>query len=352
MTKAGSRLESAINERWYAESPGWLWLLWPFELLYAGITALRRALYRQAWLKSESLPVPVVVVGNIVAGGSGKTPVTIALARMLVRAGYRPGIVSRGYGRQSREQHVVGSNSTPQDAGDEPLLLFREAQVPVVVGRDRVAAAKEAIRQGCDLILADDGLQHYRLARDVEVAIIPGQRGHGNGHLLPLGPLREPVRRLKRAQFQIVVNGRAPDGAFQVQGEIGLLNALDRQCRDDEATISLWDLRGQKVLAIAAIAHPEMFFKALRVAGLKTEERRFPDHHRFSEGDFDKADDRPIVMTTKDAVKCGFLSGRKAYALEYTVSIPEEFQRQLLHTIADCADSRSRKSNINPKNYD
>lgn len=338
MAKSHGGFETAISKRWYSDNPGWLWLLLPLECLYAGITALRRFLYRIHALKSPALAVPVVVVGNIVAGGSGKTPVTIALAKMLVKAGYKPGIVSRGYGRQSTEQHVVGPQSRPEQAGDEPLLLHRESGVPVIVDRNRVAAAQELIRAGCDLILADDGLQHYRLKRDIEIAIIPGQRRNGNGHLLPVGPLREPKRRLQQAHFRIVVNGRASAGEYGVQGEIGLLQRVGavNEAAREKAELSLWDLRGQEVLAVAAIAHPEMFFKALNIAGLKIEERRFPDHHRFSKSDFNDAGSRPIIMTTKDAVKCDFLGGLSAYALEYTVVIPENLQSALLQKIDAC----------------
>ncbi|MEE4163274.1 MAG: tetraacyldisaccharide 4'-kinase, partial [Woeseiaceae bacterium] len=197
-----------LQRAWYERAPGYR-LLIPLSLVYAAVISLRRALYRLGIFGSERLPVPVVVVGNIVAGGAGKTPVTLFLAEALSAAGFRPGIVSRGYGRaDDRRLVAVTATSRAADVGDEPLLLARRSGCPVVVGRDRVAAGRMLVEQGVDVVIADDGLQHYRLERDAEICVVDGSRLLGNGWLLPAGPLREPRARLGRVDM-ILLNGGA-----------------------------------------------------------------------------------------------------------------------------------------------
>lgn len=329
-------LEREITARWYARSPGWLWVLLPLEGLFRCVVALRRALYRAGWWRGEKLPVPVVVVGNIVAGGAGKTPITAALARLLQARGYRPGVVSRGYGRSSDATLRVEATSRADEVGDEPLLLHRETGVPVAVSRRRIDAARLLVNEGCDVLLADDGLQHYALARDIEIGVIPGARREGNGHLLPVGPLREPRRRLQDCHFRLVANGSAREGdeagEFAVQGEAGALRNLH-----DGTLRPLADLHGVEVLAVAAIAHPEPFFQTLAAAGLKLETRRFKDHHRLTRTDLDDLRSRPLLMTTKDAVKCALPAGREAYALEYTVHLPTNFAELFIAHVAAAA---------------
>ncbi len=325
-------LEREITARWYACSPGWLWALFPLEVLFRGVAHCRRALYAAGWLRSETLPVPVVVVGNIVAGGAGKTPITAALTRLLKAQGYRPGVMSRGYGRSSERATLVTISSQPEDVGDEPLLLLHETGVPVAVARRRVEAAQILIAAGCDVLLADDGLQHYALARDIEIAVIPGARREGNGHLLPLGPLREPRSRLQRCDFRLVANGKAEAGEIAVYGKTGALRNLH-----DGSLRPLAELRGVEVLAVAAIAHPEPFYRALEEAGLQVETRRFKDHHRLTAADLQDTRARPLVMTTKDAVKCRLPAGREAYALEYTVHLPTHFAELFVAQVAAVA---------------
>jgi len=197
-----------LQRAWYERAPGYR-LLIPLSLLYAAVISLRRTLYRLGILHSERLPVPVVVVGNIVAGGAGKTPVTLFLARALSAAGFHPGIVSRGYGREDDRRLVaVTATSRATDVGDEPLLLARRSGCPVVVGRDRVAAGRMLVEHGVDVVIADDGLQHYRLERDAEVCVVDGSRLLGNGWLLPAGPLREPRGRLGSVDM-VLLNGGA-----------------------------------------------------------------------------------------------------------------------------------------------
>jgi len=238
----------------------------------------------------------VVVVGNIVAGGAGKTPLTLWLAQRLRAAGRRPGIVSRGYGRAGEEIRKVGAGMTASEAGDEPLLLARRAGCPVFVGADRVAAARALLAEHpeCDLVLCDDGLQHVRLARDVEFAVFDG-RGAGNGWLLPAGPLREPVPALPA--FALLVHGRAAaPGEIALHLQLGELRSLDGRRR-----LPLAAFAGRRVRAVAGIGDPERFFAALRAHGLEVEPQPFPDHHAYRAADFAALQGLPLLMTGKDA---------------------------------------------------
>nr|MBV6630818.1 tetraacyldisaccharide 4'-kinase [Oceanococcus sp. HetDA_MAG_MS8] len=314
-----SFIESQINQRWYARQPGWLWLFWPLEWIYAAVVVLRRKAYQQGWLNSKRCEVPVVVVGNIVAGGAGKTPVIIALAKALRDRGWNVGVVSRGYGRRTRGLLWVGAQSTAAEVGDEPLLIAQQTACSVVVAEERYAAAQELEKAGCNLILADDGLQHYALARDVEIVVTPAARGDGNGHLLPVGPLREPAWRREQAHLQLSVGDQpAQTGSmWTLQPKPGDLIRLG-----DARRVPLATFQGQDVFAVAAIGHPQGFFSALDHAGLKGPRKAFADHHQFTVEDFSAAANRPILMTAKDAVKCRFLHGREAYSLEYFVTLP------------------------------
>lgn len=321
MSAGRPALEAWLNQRWYGRQPGWLWILWPLEWLFAAVVACRRALWQKRGYRPGGRAVPVLVVGNIVAGGAGKTPFVIALVQALQARGYTPGVLSRGHGRSAEEACLVQAQSRPEEVGDEPLLIHQDTGCAVAVARRRVEAAPLLEAQGCDLLIADDGLQHYPLPRDLEIGLIPGRRRHGNGHLLPLGPLREPVERLRSCDFLICIDGPA-DGAdsteeWAVSSRVGALRALHAQARRPLA-----ELAGQPVLAVAAIAHPEPFFAALRAAGLQVETRRFADHHALSPEDLEDPLQRPLIMTAKDAVKCAFLGPREAYSLEYTLELP------------------------------
>lgn len=310
-------LQAWVLARWYGAGPGLLWLLAPLEWLYAAVVAARRAWWRSRWARPQRLPRPVVVVGNIVAGGAGKTPLIAALAQDLAARGWRPGIVSRGYGRREDAPRRVDAAGRAADFGDEPLLLARQTGLPVAVGRDRPAAARLLLEAGCDLVLADDGLQHYRLARDIEIGVVPGRRGQGNGHLLPLGPLREPAARLAQCDYRVHTGvATAPAGDYAAPGRSGALHPLD-----GGAPRALSTLAGQEVEAVAAIADPGPFFATLDAAGLRGPRRRYPDHHAFGPADF-AAGRLPLLMTAKDAVKCDFLQGREAYSLDYLLIPP------------------------------
>lgn len=255
---------------------------------------------RDAGIEPVRLPAPIVVVGNFTAGGTGKTPLVIAIARWLQVRGRSPAVLSRGHGRTSRESLQVRADTPPAECGDEPKLVFEQAGVPVFVDADRVAAGRAAIAAGARVLLCDDGLQHRRLARDVEIEVVDGARGYGNGLLLPAGPLREAPR----ACDLRVLNGeaiadvaRAGDWAMRL--EPGPVHALDAVA----PSRTLADFDGQTVHAVAAIGHPARFFDMLSAHGLVVVPRAFPDHHAFARADFEGIG-RPLLMTAKDAVKC------------------------------------------------
>lgn len=293
--------ERWLQRQWYRFGLAQLMLL-PLSWLFGGLAALRRLCYRRKLLSSYRLPVPVIVVGNISIGGTGKTPLVLWLAENLQQQGYRPGIVSRGYGGDAATVAAVGADSDTALVGDEPVLLARRSACPVWVGRDRVAAARAllAANPQCNLIISDDGLQHYRLQRDIEIAVVDGERGLGNGHLLPAGPLREGRRRLKSVDA-IVING----GRTGVSGYTMRLEARSfRNLRDPARMLKAADLNGKSVCAIAGIGNPARFFQQLRDMGLKFEPHAFPDHHAFQPADLQSLGAEAILMTEKDAVKC------------------------------------------------
>ena len=285
-------------------------LLLPFSLLFIVLAGFRRALYRVGLLPRERLPVPVVVVGNITVGGTGKTPLVIYLARALRGLGRHPGIVSRGYGGGTAKAVEVTPGSDPAMVGDEPLLLARRSTCPVFVGRNRAAAGRSLLARypQCDVIIADDGLQHYRLARDVEIAMFD-ERGLMNGWALPAGPLREPVSRLAQVDA-VVLNGIAvppaptldrPVIAMRLAG--GSFHRLD----DSLMTCCAADLAGKKLHAVAGIGSPRRFFDQLTGMGLSFAEHAFADHHGYRVDDLAFAGDA-ILTTEKDAVKLARLS--------------------------------------------
>jgi tetraacyldisaccharide 4'-kinase len=293
----------AIADRfWYRIRPAHL-LLFPLSLLFGAGAAGRRALYALGWLKRERLPVPVIVVGNITVGGTGKTPLVVWLAQCLTEAGLHPGIITRGYGGSEAIQ-AVPPDADPARAGDEPVLLARRSRCPVWAGRARAAAGRALLQRHpeVDVIISDDGLQHYRLAREIEVAVVDGERPFGNGMLLPAGPLREPRRRLRTVDA-VVVNaghGTPVPGAFGMR----LRGELFVNLREPARMRLAREFAGMRVHALAGIGNPQRFFGTLVDLGMQFSAHAFPDHYAFVPKDLAFPGAEAVVMTEKDAVKC------------------------------------------------
>ncbi|NJD25109.1 MAG: tetraacyldisaccharide 4'-kinase [Betaproteobacteria bacterium] len=304
-------------------------LLLPFSGLF-GLAAARN---RRT--QGQRLPVPVIVIGNLTVGGAGKTPLAIALAAALVARGWRPGIVSRGYGGDNARPRPVDAAATAAAVGDEPLLIARRTGCPVYVGRDRVGAGRALLagHPEVDVLLCDDGLQHYRLARDVEVAVFDG-RGAGNGCLLPAGPLREPLARL--AAVDAVICHDSPPlavppavPAFAMRLRPGDFYRLG----DPEQTCVAAALAGRELHALAGIGDPERFFRTLEGMGLAIVRHPFPDHHAYAAADLAVADTGVLLMTEKDAVKCAGLTTGEAWVLPVEAELPPAFIELVLEKI-------------------
>ncbi|PXW24239.1 tetraacyldisaccharide 4'-kinase [Paraburkholderia caballeronis] len=304
MSGALSRIEARLTQEWRRRGP-LAWALTPLAAVFGAVTAARRAAYEVGWLKSVRVPAPVVVVGNVTVGGTGKTPTVIALVEALRAAGFTPGVVSRGYGAKVERPTPVTPATPPRVAGDEPLLIARRTGVPVWVSPDRVAAAQTlcAAHPDVDVIVSDDGLQHYRLARDVELVVFDHRLG-GNGFLLPAGPLREPLSRHRDATlinnpFERTLPAWPNTFALRVEsGDAWHLSnpALRRP---------LAQFASQRVVAAAGIGAPERFFAMLRAAGLAPQTLALPDHYAFATNPFTDVVADAILITEKDAVKLG-----------------------------------------------
>ena len=291
---------SWLQRRWYSQTQAPPLLLQPLAALYGRIAESRR---RKLEVARTPLAAPVIIVGNISVGGTGKTPFVIWLVEHLRESGWRPGVISRGYGGHAEHYPLrVTANTDASLCGDEPLLIALRSGAPLAVDPDRVAAAQFLIDSGdVDVLIADDGLQHYRLSRQLEFCVVDGARGLGNGALMPAGPLRESPARLSSVDL-VVVNGAGFDGGkksvrFDLQAE-RLRNLLDGSQR------ALTDFAGQSVHAIAGIGNPERFFTSLESAGLKLQRHAFADHHRYRRDELAFGDALPVLMTEKDAVKC------------------------------------------------
>jgi len=290
-----------LQRQWYRLGI-WHVLLVPLSWLFWLLSSLRRLAYRLRIFKTIHLPVPIIVIGNITVGGTGKTPLVIWLAEQLRQAGWQPGVISRGYGGENAIPMAVSGNSDPSVAGDEPVMIAARTRMPVWVGRDRAAtgAAMLAAHPECNVIVSDDGLQHYRLARDVEIVVIDGERRFGNGRLLPAGPLREPVGRLQCVDA-VVCNGSSPGDGFI---EMFLEPQAFRNLLDSSRSMPASEFAGKRLMALAGIGNPGRFFSQLKGMGLHFEERPFPDHHAYTREDLQTGAVDAILMTEKDAVKC------------------------------------------------
>lgn len=321
------RALKSLDRYWYSDRPV-VWLLIPVSWLFRLVVAARRLAYRTGILRTRRLPIPVIVVGNITVGGSGKTPLVAWLANLLREHGYQPGLVSRGYGGKAAHwPQQVRSDSDPVTVGDEAVLLASRTRCPMAVGPDRAGAAKALLEhRRCDVIVSDDGLQHYALGRDIEIAVVDGVRRLGNGHMLPAGPLREPKRRLRRVDF-VVATGGGGHGEYGMK----LRPALPRRVGGDDEAVSWQAFAGRTVHAVAGIGHPSRFFAALRKQGLDIVEHPFPDHHGFSREDlrFAKSDEA-ILMTEKDAVKCRHFENANLWYVPVVAELDPRFGERLL----------------------
>lgn len=302
--------------------------------LYGAAIGMRAVLYRAGVLRRRRARIPVVVVGNLTAGGTGKTPLTIAIVERLRAAGWQPGVASRGYGRSDAAQALwVDAKSDPDVAGDEPVLIARRSAAKVRVDRDRVRAANALADAGCDIVVCDDGLQHYRLARDIEIEVIDGVRRYGNGRLLPAGPLREPAERGKDCDFRVVNQPGSGDGE-QRFGEWPMRLSCDVALPlvgGRPRPLSLF--AGQRVHAVAGIGHPERFFAMLRELGIAVVPHAFADHHRYVVEDFRFGSELPVLMTEKDAVKFSAFANELSYSVPIRAELPEAFWIALQHRL-------------------
>ncbi len=314
-----------LEGAWY-RGDRWLWLLRPVEVLFRTLVFLRRSLYRGGLLSVYRAGKPVVVVGNITVGGTGKTPVIVALVEALQAAGLRPGVVSRGYGATAgRFPHRVGDGSTAADCGDEPLLIYRRTGCPCVVDPDRPAAVRALLaEEPVDLVLSDDGLQHYALGRDLEIAVVDAGVGLGNGFCLPAGPLREPPARLRQIDYVVYRGGQDPASAVRYRPEalVSLASGATRPLSPQGLAATVY--------AVAGIGRPQPFFDTLSAAGFRVLPRVFPDHHGYDAGDFAGLGDRPVIMTEKDAVKCAGIAGDNAWYLRISAELPSRLSEAVI----------------------
>lgn len=331
-----------LQTYWYQDRLHPLLLpLLPLSAAFGLVTRLRRWSYRCGLNKARHFALPIIVVGNISVGGTGKTPLVIALAKHFKEQGKNPGIALRGVGGQEHLRPIrVKSDSNPFEAGDEAALIAKNTSCPVIACVDRPAAVEALQQAGCDLVLCDDGLQHYRLARKVEIAVVDGSRYFGNGRLLPAGPLREPLARLREVDF-IVVN-EPEKGVSQLAGEKqrpfsmrlipGGFQAV-HQAAEHRAPDSF---RGQKAHAVAGIGNPQRFFESLTRLGVDFIPHRFPDHHPFQDSDLNFSDTLPVLMTEKDAIKCKTLTfADSAKARQWYLRVEAELSPEFKQALAD-----------------
>jgi tetraacyldisaccharide 4'-kinase len=314
-----------LDRLWYGNYPLSILLL-PLSWLYAGYISLRRFAYMAGALPVQKVKVPVIVVGNITVGGTGKTPLIIWLGDYLIQKGLKPGFISRGYGGRSKKwPQQVRADSNPSLVGDEPVLIAQRSCCPVAVSPNRYIAAMELLAHtDCDILLCDDGLQHLNLYRDIEIAVIDGDRRFGNGRCLPAGPLREGIGQLDKVDL-VVANGKAGKNEFLMEYiQTGIVSL-----QDDNEFLDIEDLRGKDVHAVAGIGNPQRYFSYLRSMGIRVIKHEFPDHYDFESKDLNFNDELAIVMTEKDAVKCRQFEINNCWFLKIDVEMGSTFEHRL-----------------------
>ncbi|MDR9435542.1 MAG: tetraacyldisaccharide 4'-kinase [Thiohalophilus sp.] len=322
-------LQQNLQKIWESRSVAAVLLL-PLSGLFCLLVWLRRYAYRKRVFSSTRISVPVIVVGNITTGGTGKTPLVIAVVNILKQAGFNPGIISRGYGgKASSWPQQVRPDADPVMVGDEPVIIARRTGCPMAVGPNRVEAVRALLtHHDCDIVVSDDGLQHYALERDVEVVVVDGMRRFGNGWCLPAGPLREPVARLDEADL-IVSNGSPVGDEYP-------MDYAGREwvhVHDNTRSATMQQFTGQRVHAIAGVGNPQRFFNMLRDEGMDVIEHTYPDHHAFVRSDFEFEESLPILMTEKDAVKCERLALENAWYVPIQAQIGKKFDFHLLNIL-------------------
>ncbi|WP_455196765.1 tetraacyldisaccharide 4'-kinase [Kaarinaea lacus] len=323
-------LAQTIQRSWYQNIGFITILLLPLSIIFCAVSLVRRHLYRTGVLQSTRLPVPVIVVGNISVGGTGKTPLVIAIVQHLKANGFNPGVISRGYGgRASQWPQAVTAESDPAMVGDETVLIANRCRCPVSVGPDRVAAARALLdAHQCNIIISDDGMQHYALARDIEIAVIDGSRRLGNGLCLPAGPLRELPGRLQSVDL-VVCNGKALDNEFGME-----LKSYAFHSVNDESNLKPTNaFEGVEVEAVSAIGNNERFFQHLQDLGIRIKKHAFTDHHRYRQKDLRFKTNNPILMTEKDAVKCTQFMVENAWYLRVDALLENRFYERLTSLI-------------------
>ncbi len=323
----------------------WHWLtlaLIPLSWLYCALVVLRRRLYRSGLLHTGRAARPLIVVGNLSVGGTGKTPLVAALVELLKQHGYRPAVISRGYGGDAKRwPQPVTATSDPRRVGDEPVLLARRCDCPVVVGPDRLADLEYLhAHHDYDVIVSDDGLQHYRLARDLELLVVDAARGFGNRRCLPAGPLREPLGRVREVDYLLVNGEHKPclrpgdEYIMTLCGEQAVPLAQAGEQQDKGGAVALRRWQGRPVHALAAIGNPERFFQYLRARGLEVIAHAFADHHVFRRQELVFGDGLPVLMTEKDAVKCRDFGLPGLWYVPVTARLEQAFEQRLLADIA------------------
>jgi tetraacyldisaccharide 4'-kinase len=334
---------SFLERAWHKKA-GWLILLWPLSLLFQLITKLRR-LVQQSSSAPDYLKIPLIVVGNISVGGTGKTPLLISLVKQLQQEGFKPGIISRGYGGNAPSYpFAVDEYSNVQESGDEALLIAEKTSCPMYVGPDRCAALQALLdAEDVDVVLSDDGLQHYKLYRDVEIVVVDGQRLFSNGFCLPAGPLRESVARLSEVD-EVVLNGQLASSLPQLESASTmqleprfLVNLVNGEKRPfSGAPFNM----GNKLQAVSALGNPQRFYDLLERLPYQIKTFSFPDHHAFTAADFEQADidpHQPVVMTEKDAVKCREFAKANFWYLSVEVTLESEFSERIVKRVREFA---------------
>lgn len=333
-----------LTSIWYSKKLHWsAILLLPFSAIFSFVVAVRRWCYQRGLFKSFHFQVPVIVVGNITVGGTGKTPFVISLVKFLQDQGYRPGIVSRGVGgSESTKARFVKATDAADDVGDEALLLTQKTQCPMVVCKDRVAAVRTLLNKThCNIVISDDGLQHYRLQRSLEIVMVDHERQFGNQYLLPAGPLREPISRIKQADF-VVVNGGSLQDPYTLTLQPDEFVSIVTQ-----AKIPLHGFANKKIHAVSGIGHPQRFFKTLQQLGMDLITHIFPDHHLYQKHELHFSEKLPIVMTEKDAVKCAAFANDDYWYLNIIPKMNEKLEQSILSKLKSLETQENEKDFAN-----